>query len=412
MEALKKPRTNTQIIQQNVLLRFKDLNKFLVNHAQGIFIEVSNYYCELMCGIYLNIFKLYTSEVYKLYEEKIRKNDTIIVEETDPTKKLSVFNIGVRKKILEELGKEPIIYHISLEKKFTHSLEEIFRSENKLLVDATINEYYFVLEFFNLQSTQCSYIFNAIFKKSVQHFLDSLQTMVDYSFDPLALLLIIIINANFKEFMLSKDVPILDFYFDKVDFILWPRIVQVLDNHIGALKQAASKGMKPMSTTVTGVTRRYVELAGAIYEIAGDKPHAMLAMRMTQMRNAMLDLIKDMSKRLSSDRDRMLFILNNLNYICTEYKNIKLEKFIDLEALEKEYKEWEPKYVNFLLLQEFRSLLDVVYKYAKETGNEGEMELLSESQIKTVNQSYLESVGNDFALSWAKKLEGLKMIIY
>ena len=105
MEALKKPRTNTQIIQQNVLLRFKDLNKFLVNHAQGIFIEVSNYYCELMCGIYLNIFKLYTSEVYKLYEEKIRKNDTIIVEETDPTKKLSVFNIGVRKKILEELGK-------------------------------------------------------------------------------------------------------------------------------------------------------------------------------------------------------------------------------------------------------------------------------------------------------------------
>ena len=413
MEALKKPRTNTQIIQQNVLLRFKELNKFLINHAQGIFIEVSNYYCELMCGIYYNIFKLYISEVAKLYEEKIRKNESIIVEDSDSvSKKQSIFDLSARGNILNNINKEPIIYHISLEKKLTHTLEEIFRSQNKLLVDATINEYYFVLEFFNLKQQQCSYIFNAIFKKSVQHFLDSLQNTVNYSFDPLGLLLIIKINEYFKDFMVKNEVPILDFYFDKVDFVLWPKIVQILDNHIVIIKQGTSKGIKPTSTSVIPITKRYVELASSVYKIIQEKPHVMLSMRMTQMKSAIFELLKSMGDKFSSDKLKVLFLLNNLDYICSSFKDLRQEKLTDLISLQKEYNQLAPTYINSLVLQEFKSLLDVVYRYATETGSEGSMKLVEEEKIKGVNKTYLESVGNDFALSWAKKVDGLKQIIY
>eukprot|EP00826_Nyctotherus_ovalis_P001970 TRINITY_DN10372_c0_g4_i1.p1 TRINITY_DN10372_c0_g4~~TRINITY_DN10372_c0_g4_i1.p1 ORF type:complete len:478 (+),score=179.91 TRINITY_DN10372_c0_g4_i1:764-2197(+) len=410
MEALKKPKTNTQIIQQNVLLRFKELNKFLINHAQGIFIEVSNYYCELMCGIYYNIFRLYISEVSKLYEEKVRKNDTLIADDSEAAKKHS-FDLTSRESILQALDKDPIIYHISLEKKLTHALEEVFRSQNKLLVDATINEYYFVLEFFNLKQHQCSYIFNAIFKKTVQYFLEWLQNTVNYSFDPLGLLLVVRINEHFKGFMMKNEVPILDFYFDKVDFVLWPRIVQILDNHITIIKQATSKGIKPGSTSVIGITKRYIELASSIYKIANDKPHAMLSMRMTQMKSAILELLRSMGDRFASDKLKMLFLLNNLDYICSELRGLRLEKLPDLVSLQGEYDQLAPLYLDSLVMQEFKSLLDVVYKYANPSGNEGNIQLAEEEKIKGVNKAYLESVGNDFALSWGKKVEALKQTI-
>jgi len=417
MEALKKPRTNTQIIQQNVLLKFKDLNKFLMNHAQGIFIEVSNYYCDLMCGLYLNIFKSYITEISKLYDEKVTKYENIIVDESEYInatiqKKQSAFDLAGRDKVLGELHKEPIIYHISVEQKLLHNLEEIFRSQNKLLVDATINEYYFVLEFFGLQPQQCSYIFNAIFKKPVQFFLDNLQNTVSYSFDPQGLLLMVQINEKFKNFHSTKNVPILDFYFDKVDFILWPRIVQILDGHITVIKNAISKNyLKPVATTVTAITKRYVELASGIYKITKEKSQAMLQMRMSQLKSAMLDLLKNMSEKFPAEKVKFVFMLNNLDYICNEFKMLGIEKFEDFNSLVKEYEQLAPKYVKLLISQEFKSLLDVVYKYATEANSEGTMQLLSPDELKTVNKSYLENVANDFALSYAKKIESIRQTI-
>jgi hypothetical protein len=41
--------------------------------------------------------------------------------------------------------------------------EEIFRSQNKIIIEAVSKEFVFILEFFDLKSGQCSYIFNQIF---------------------------------------------------------------------------------------------------------------------------------------------------------------------------------------------------------------------------------------------------------
>lgn len=45
---LRKPKTNFQILQESVLLRFKPLLTFLKEHSQETFVEITNYYSEVM----------------------------------------------------------------------------------------------------------------------------------------------------------------------------------------------------------------------------------------------------------------------------------------------------------------------------------------------------------------------------
>jgi hypothetical protein len=220
MEALKKPRTNICIIQQNTLLKYKELPRFLKSHGQAIFLELSNYYCELMCGLYMGFFQAYIASVSKLQVEKVTKYDDIMADEAESMNaaaggKMSIFALGTRDQLLRAVDDQPIICHISQEQHLTHPLEEVFRSQNKLLVEAAIQEFAFVLEFFDLKPHQCSYIFNTIFKASVKYYLDILRPTVSNSSDCLAILLIHRVNNYYKEYMTKKGVPILDIYFDE-----------------------------------------------------------------------------------------------------------------------------------------------------------------------------------------------------
>ena len=49
---------------------------------------------------------------------------------------------------------------IAQSKKLQYPFEEVFRSQNKLIVDAVCKEFVFVLEFFDLKMVQVSTIFN------------------------------------------------------------------------------------------------------------------------------------------------------------------------------------------------------------------------------------------------------------
>ena len=49
---LRKPKTNIQILQQNVLLKFKYFVKFLQQHGQEVFPEVRTAYVEMLSRIY------------------------------------------------------------------------------------------------------------------------------------------------------------------------------------------------------------------------------------------------------------------------------------------------------------------------------------------------------------------------
>jgi vacuolar protein sorting-associated protein 52 len=79
--ALHKDKTNFQIVQQNSLIRFKALNQFLRNHSQEKYVELTNSYADYMSKRYYHDLRDYCIETAKLVQEKITKNDVVIIDE-------------------------------------------------------------------------------------------------------------------------------------------------------------------------------------------------------------------------------------------------------------------------------------------------------------------------------------------
>ena len=449
LQILKKPMTNIQIIQQNVLLKYKGFLVFLRTHNQGIYFEITNYYSELMNKLYLFSFKTYISDIHKVHQEIVVKNDSMIVDEelyrnSPAFYQSSVFGMGEREKILENIEADPIISHISLQKKKKHPLEEIFRSENKMLINAIVTEFIFVLEFFDLKMHQCSYIFNAIFKKSVNYFIDNLKSKLNSSYDPTAIILMIIVNEINKELLNKKEIPILDFYFDKVNMVLWPKLLALLDNHVTAIHKVNLKHLKLNSTAVCVCTKRYVDLVSGLYSIAMSRGHEMLIMRLKKLKDALLQLINQYSEKFTSDKNKLIFLLNNIDYIYTNFSCLQIGEFSDLISIEKQYHSWMEIFTHGILQENFRSLLDIVNSLATFSSKpsttshsantpshkegqpieeskspfKGELETeadwkptLNYELLNTVNTAHLENVAQDFSIGYRSKLEELNLNI-
>ena len=77
-----------------------------------------------------------------------------------------------RASILERIDSQPVVVAISQSKRSQFHFEEIFRSQNKLIVDAVCKEFVFVLEFFDLKLMQVSTIFNQIFSRVINKYLE------------------------------------------------------------------------------------------------------------------------------------------------------------------------------------------------------------------------------------------------
>jgi hypothetical protein len=54
---------------------------FLKEHSQETFVELTNYYAEVMQKIYYHLIKTYIKESKKLIEERITKNHLIVNED-------------------------------------------------------------------------------------------------------------------------------------------------------------------------------------------------------------------------------------------------------------------------------------------------------------------------------------------
>jgi hypothetical protein len=174
------------------LLKYKPLLTFLKDHSQETFVELTNYYSEVMAKIYYYLIKTYIKETKKLIGDRITKSDMIVVEDIKPSQQNKAltqafefintlsnqrvntdsnfqaapqdpFVVEDRLSIITKVEHTPVVTTISLTKHQKFYPEEIFRSQNKIIIEAVSKEFVFILEFFDLKLAQCSYIFNQIF---------------------------------------------------------------------------------------------------------------------------------------------------------------------------------------------------------------------------------------------------------
>jgi len=329
VESLKRKGTNIQILQTNVLLKVRYLNTFLANHAPDVAVEVRAQYVDTMGKYYHSKFKAYVSNLVKLQYEVATKSDlvgepesqmrSLFSTKTALQNRTSVFSLGEREAVLEEVGKDSLIPHIAAEKKQKFTYEFLFRSILHLLCESATTEYLFTHQFFGRMDS----IFHQIFSKTMALFLDQLAAFLTTSYDGVGLLLMVRLTREHQLIMSRRRVPILDSIFDKLHMELWPRFKHVFDLNLQSVR--TSKGLTATDTHPHYVTRKYAELAAAIHKLSVGIDNEMHVVNMASFLSEMEGLLTTLAKDLATPQERTIFMINNYDVILSILKERGIE---------------------------------------------------------------------------------------
>ncbi|KAL0404646.1 UNVERIFIED_CONTAM: Vacuolar protein sorting-associated protein 52 A, partial [Sesamum radiatum] len=336
LNALRKPKTNVQILQQSVLLKYKYVILFLKEHGKEVYLEVRAAYIDTMNKVLSTKIRAYIQALEKLQLDIATSSDLIGIDTRstslflrgrEPLKnRSSVFALGERINILKEIDESALIPHIAEANSKKYPYEVLFRSLHKLLMDTAASEYLFCDEFFGEQS-----MFYDIFAGPFSVVDEHLNTILPNSFDAIGLMLMIRIIYQHQLIMSRRRIPCLDSYLDKVNISLWPRFKMVFDMHLNSLRNANVRTLWEDDVHPHYVMRRYAEFTASLIQLNVDYGDGQLELNLERLRMAIDDLLVKLAKLFQKPKLQTVFLINNYDMTIAVLKEELLaEHFSDL----------------------------------------------------------------------------------
>lgn len=400
--ALRKPKTNIQIIQQSVLLKYKYIISFLKGHGKEIYNEVRAAYIDTMNKVLSAHFRAYIQALEKLQLDIATSSDLIGVEARstglfsrgrEPLKNRSaVFALGDRINILKEIDQPALIPHIAEASSLKYPYEVLFRSLHKLLMDTATSEYLFCDDFFGEESIFYD-IFAGPFAVIDEHF----NSILPNCYDAIGLMLMIRIIHHHQLIMSRRRIPCLDSYLDKVNISLWPRFKMVFDLHLSSLRNANVKTLWEDDVHPHYVMRRYAEFAASLIHLNVEYGDGQLELNMERLRMAIDDLLTKLAKLFLKPKSQIVFLINNYDMTIAVLKEASPEGGKIKFHFEELLKSNTTLFVEELLLEHFSDLIKFVKTRASEDSNS--------TSEKPITVAEIEPLVKDFASRWKAAIE-------
>lgn len=432
INSLKKPRTNLQILQRNVLVRFKSMTQFLQEHHSAVADEVKLHYVATMSAVYLKQFRTYVTSLQKLeLEYSPTKSDLLVTNEGQSgagrlwdnlglgrsvqlKDKGNVFSLSGRDAILEQLDRDPIIAHTNKDKiKYYH--EQLFRSHQMLLMDTATSEFLFLNDFFDTKGEIG--LFVEVFGKTTQYFLDALEGFLGNCWDSVGLLLMVRIVDFYRKRMQQRKVSCLDSYLDALQLLLWPRLRVVLDANIVSLRKAYQQNLQPPTNNNPHlVTRRFAELAASLYFLSSSEDSGLpdtLQQPLAAMRQEFCTLLSAMANRLDGQDSGLVFLVNNYDLVLTVFHERHLPRNAT-SVFEDLLRDQVQKFVESQLMRHYPDLVTFVKNTEPAVAKIDEATARSQpsqSPPPGVDVQKMEQVVRNFAANWKRERDQIHQYV-
>lgn len=416
--ALRKPKTNVQMLQQTGLIKYSSLIQFLQQEALHVAEDLRNMYIASMDRTLHSLFRSYHEKLMKLEISMASKQDLIAIEEAalrsvftqkvDLSKRSDAFAMGERDKILDQIESEPILVHVATAESQRFPFEMLLRSEIKHLSDAATNEFLFVLDFFG---TSLRDTFNKIFVRTLSLILENLENYLLTCFDAVGLLLMIKVTHYQRMVMQRRRIPVLDPFFDRVSMLLWPRFQFVVDANLKSIKNAVPRKLGPVDTSPHYVSRRYAEFVSSILTLQGGTESLgvggggehMLLQDVQQLRVEVVSLLDRLDETLSTPKEKKVFFINNLDQILSVFQERRIiseevRQFEDLLTQQRELFAEEELRGSFPRLISF--VLQTEHSMSAATGSKE----ASRSPL-SLDEEVVGNLVREFAQSWRQGIQ-------
>ncbi|KAI7983166.1 Vacuolar protein sorting-associated protein 52 A [Camellia lanceoleosa] len=402
--ALRKPKTNIQILQQSVLLKYMYAISFLKEHGKEVYVEVRAAYIDTMNKVLSAHLRAYIQALEKLQLDIVTSSDMIGVEARstglfsrgrEPLKNRSaVFALGERINILKEIDEPALIPHIAEASSRKYPYEVLFRSLHKLLMDTASSEYLFCDDFFGEES-----VFHEIFAGPIAVIDEHFNSILPNCFDAIGLMLMIRIIHHHQLIMSRRRVPCLDSYLDKVNIALWPRFKMVFDMHLSSLRNANVKTLWEDDVHPHYVMRRYAEFTASLIHLNVEYGDGQLELNLERLRMAADDLLVKLAKMFPKPKLQTVFLINNYDMTITVLKEACPEGGKIQLHFEELLKNHTAVFVEELLVEHFSDLIKFVKTRAFEDPTSD-----SERPINST-VSEVEPLVKDFVSRWKGAIE-------
>lgn len=402
LQALRKPKTNIQILQQSVLLKYKYVLSFLKEHGKEIYTEVRGAYIDTMNKVLATHFRAYIQAMEKLQLDIATSSDLIGVDTRsnslfsrgkEPLKNRSaVFALGERMNILKEIDQPALIPHIAEASSLKYPYEVLFRSLHKLLLDTATSEYNFCDDFFGEES-----IFYEIFAGPFAVIDEHFNSILPNFYDAIGLMLMIRIIHQHQLVMSRRRIPCLDSYLDKVNISLWPRFKIVFDMHLSSLRNANVKTLWEDDVRPHYVMRRYAEFTASLIHLNVEYGDGQLDLNLERLRMAVDDLLTKLAKTFAKPKLETVFLINNYDVAIAVLKEAGAEGGKIHLHFEELLKSNTSNFVEELLLEHFSDLIKFVKTRASEDS--------SSSSERPITVAEVQPLVKDFASRWKASIE-------
>ncbi|KAF8300730.1 putative Vps52 / Sac2 family [Trypanosoma cruzi] len=234
--------------------------------AKALYDELRGEYTEIMSQLYLDRFRHYVMSLNAMEKSTQTVNAGVspvayvlpLLIESQGVTPSTVFELGERAAILNEVLSPPLVPLLERAKRRLHFYEETFRSLNVLLCDAVTHEFLFTFAFFSGDMS----IFVDVFKPTIQFIVDYVSEVMlgqtggsvtramrdqfphtsvnpNCRYDCYGLLLLIRLCHDFRSLM--KDVrrlSCLEGFYDSLLLLLWPAFQRNYERQMLSLRSA------------------------------------------------------------------------------------------------------------------------------------------------------------------------------
>ncbi|MCJ1313479.1 hypothetical protein MMC25_007157 [Agyrium rufum] len=324
IKTLRSPSINSQVIQQQSLVKYRDLYTFLAKHHIQLAEEIGQAYINTMRWYYFSCFTRYRHALDKMLLFHVDRSETV---GADPAMRNArqntnrqhqgahdALSIGRRAEILRSASYAALPSYLAEESKSYTYIETPFRHFNLALVDNVTFEYSFLTAFFSPTSSfhQLSRRFAEIFEPTFTLGQSLTKELIEPTYDCLGILLCVRLNQAFAFELQRRKIPVAENYLNATNILLWPRFQVVMDAHSESVKHLASG----LSTARSGAPTAAAKLIFAGTSSGDSSKQSTAPHSLTQRFGQFLHGILTISKEAGDDEP----VANSLGRLRTEYE--------------------------------------------------------------------------------------------
>ncbi|OJJ47726.1 hypothetical protein ASPZODRAFT_15175 [Penicilliopsis zonata CBS 506.65] len=345
IKAFRSPNINAQIIQQQRLVKFKDLYSYILRAHPTLTEEITQAYVNTMRWYYLSYFTRYLQALEKVKLYPSDRNEILAGDSSsqrtgnlNPSARAAAaahdpFSLGRRMDIIRTSNHMAMSAYLAEEDNAVHGIEVPFRNFNLALLDNISAEYSFMTEMFGALSfhqlsRKAAEIFEPVFalgQTQAKH-------LIENSTDCLGVLICVRLNQQAAFELQRRKVPVADSYINGINMQLWPRFQVIMDLQCESLKRAASGTNRgAMSALSIGagddskhssaphfLTQRFGQLLHGILalssEAGDDEP---VSNSLSRLSTEFDGLLMKLSRSGGDTKRRERFLFNNYSLILT-----------------------------------------------------------------------------------------------